>query len=166
MVGGFQNCAKTNFGSPPGSMLDASVNGDGSGDATGNLVQNGDTCTVADGSGTDDTSTDTKSASCKNNMVPGMPNQAPKNQCEEDAPSDLVACILNGPGKSVKLGLVSGALAGVNGVSSSVCISKSECLGDVAKSFGVTGAYVRGYCGNNPNVQSLSDAQVKTLLGI
>jgi hypothetical protein len=163
LLAGFQNCAKTNFSAAndDGSMMRALSGGTGTdnGDATGDLTQDGSVCQPASG---------------KNLIEPGKAHTSCANMhgnnmvdaCDTDPSSMLVACILPGPGKSVKLGLMNGSLAGVNGVSSSVCISKGECLGDVAKAFGVSAAYDRGYCNRNPNVQSLSDAQVKQLLGV
>lgn len=78
--------------------------------------------------------------------------------------SDLVACILVDHGKSLKLGLVEGALQGVNAVSDSVCIKRASCLELVSRKFDVQGAYDRGYCAHNPNVVRLSDDELASLL--
>jgi hypothetical protein len=85
-----------------------------------------------------------------------------------DAPAaadgDFVACILVDHGKSLKLGLLAEKLDGVNSVAESICITKAECMGEVAIAFKVEGAYDRGYCEHNPHVQRLTDAQVHALL--
>lgn len=78
--------------------------------------------------------------------------------------SDLVACILVDHGKSLKLGLIEGELAGGNSVAQSVCISRTACLDKVSEKFEVLGAYSRGYCKNNPNVVRLSDEEIDELL--
>lgn len=77
---------------------------------------------------------------------------------------DYVACILVDHGKSLKLGLLTEELGGVHAVSESVCITRTECLGAVAKAFEVEGAYDRGYCKHNPHVKRLTNAQVDALL--
>jgi len=78
-----------------------------------------------------------------------------------------VACILDGSGKSVKLGLnAEGHLAAVNSVADSVCVTAHACLNMIAPSFNAQAAVDRGYCGNNPNVSELTDAQVQQLLGL
>lgn len=163
---GFQNCAKTDFSSAnDGSVMralssntDNTDKNDNNEDVTDDLPEDGSICQPASGKNIiEPGKIHTSCARVHNNMA---------DECDTDPDSTLVACILPGPGKSVKLGLVNGSLAGVNGVSSSVCISKAECLGDVSKAFGVSAAYDRGYCKHNPMVQSLSDAQVKKLLGI
>jgi len=97
-------------------------------------------------------------------MGHGMTTDPTTSPTSDD--SDYVACILDGPGDSVKLGLVSTKLDGVNAVAQSVCVTRAECLGDIAKTFHVKAAEDRGYCGNNPNVALLTDAEVKTLLGL
>ena len=168
LILGFQNCAKTSFGSANGGDVTAlnSVSGDGTGtgtgDVTGNLTQDGNICTQNSESNTEGTSAKSSSSSSMGHSCTNMG----QNDCDGDKDTDLVACILVDSGKSLKLGLVGGALAGVDSVASSVCISKSECLGNVAKAFSVQGAYERGYCDGNPNVTRLTDAQVNTLLGI
>jgi hypothetical protein len=79
---------------------------------------------------------------------------------------EFVACILDGPGKSIKLGIMSEKLDGVNSVAESVCVTRQACLDLVPTMFKVKGVETRGYCDHNPNVRRLSDAEVKTLLGI
>jgi hypothetical protein len=168
------NCAQTSFSSSDGakSLNSVSPQGTGSGDATGNLNQNGNICTVNPAPTATTTGSRLAGDSCSN--MPGgtgtetgtRTGTESENECDTDKDSDYVACILTDTGLSEKLGLVNGKLAGLNAVSTSVCVTKAECLGDVAKAFNVQGAYERGYCDNNPNVTDLTDAQVKTLLGL
>lgn len=89
----------------------------------------------------------------------------------------LYACILEGPGKSTKLGLkchknqkdgergsLDEGLIGRKPIVHSVCVSKEACLGRIAKVFVVKGAYKRGYCRHNPHVRRLSDEEVDFLI--
>lgn len=73
-------------------------------------------------------------------------------------------CILDGPGKSVKLGATeAGVPRGQNKVPGVVCMSPNACLNIVSKRFKVKGPEFRGYCkvGGNPHVFHASDAQIK-----
>ncbi|MGZ3723017.1 MAG: hypothetical protein ACXVA9_08815 [Bdellovibrionales bacterium] len=182
LVIGFQNCSQTKFGSADnGSQSLQALSGGG--DATGNLTQNGDgtkppvTPTVTppkapdvcvahhednddDNDKDNDKDNDTvkhKHASCDHDS---------SVDCDSDEDTEYVACILVDNGKSLRLGLVTAGLGGVNSTSESVCVTRAECLGDVAKAFNVEGAYERGYCEHNPNVKRLTDKEVKTLLGL
>lgn len=78
--------------------------------------------------------------------------------------NEYVACILDAPGDSLKLGLITQQLGGVNAVAQSICITAGECLGPVTKYFKVKEADFRGYCGHNPNVLELDNMQVDKLL--
>lgn len=75
--------------------------------------------------------------------------------------SALVACILEGPGSSVKVALNRAGLSGQNSASDSVCMSEKACLTVVSKILPVKSAEKRGYCDNNPNVVSMTDAEVE-----
>lgn len=90
------------------------------------------------------------------------------DECSDDNDNhhdvEYVACIITDHGNSLKLGLMTTGLGGVNSVAESVCVTRSECLGDIASSFNVRGAYERGYCEHNPNVRRLTDDEVKALL--
>lgn len=97
---------------------------------------------------------------------PSTPPGSSDNPNGEGGPDtdQYLACILNGPGKSLKLGMVESSLDGVNAVARAVCVSEQACLGPIAEVFPVKGAYKRGYCNHNRNVQRLTDAQVDALL--
>lgn len=74
-------------------------------------------------------------------------------------------CILQGPGKSVKVGIVSDLLGGSNSASASVCMSKHACLDLMSQKFSVKGAEKRGYCpAKNKNAVDMSDAEIKAKL--
>lgn len=77
------------------------------------------------------------------------------------ASSALVACILEGPGSSVKVALNRAGLSGQHSASESVCMSENACLNLVGKILPVKSAEKRGYCGSNPNVVSMTDAEVE-----
>lgn len=82
----------------------------------------------------------------------------------EDADRSYV-CILQGPGKSVKVGIVSDVLGGGNSAAASVCMSKRACLELMSKKFPVKSAEKRGYCpAKSPNAVNMSDAEIKAKL--
>ncbi len=72
-------------------------------------------------------------------------------------------CILDGPGKSIKIGHRSADLAGGNAADSAVCMSENACLGIASKVFSVKQAERRGFCKQAiaSGRVSLSDAQVE-----
>jgi len=83
---------------------------------------------------------------------------------EEESPTGEFVCILDGPGKSVKLGLIDGDLQGKNAVPSVVCMTERACGQIVARAFAVKSAEKRGYCkidSGNPNVIHMTDAQLE-----
>lgn len=82
----------------------------------------------------------------------------------EDADYSYV-CILQGPGKSVKVGIVSDLLSGGNSSGASVCMSKRACLELMSQKFPVKAAERRGYCpAKNPNAVNMSDTEIKAKL--
>ncbi len=72
-------------------------------------------------------------------------------------------CILDGPGKSIKIGHRSADLAGGNAADSAVCMSENACLGIASKVFSVKQAERRGFCEQAiaSGRVALSDAQVE-----
>ncbi len=74
-------------------------------------------------------------------------------------------CILEGPGKSVKLGMsTEGVPRGQNKIPQVLCMSKNACLNIASQAFGVKGPYFRGYCKlpqRNPHVTHITDAQLQ-----
>lgn len=158
MIVSFQNCSKASFSSSGGTLAKAS-----------------DVLVPVDG---DPDSAPPSPPKDNHGQSGNQNNQAGNHQCDhsdaeagtdkEDAnnKSDLVACILDGPGKSIKLGIMSNKLDGVNSVAKSVCVTEHACLDLVSTAFKVKGVEDRGYCKNNPNVVRLSDAEVKGLLGL
>lgn len=82
----------------------------------------------------------------------------------EDADLSYV-CILEGPGKSVKAGIVSDLLGGGRSAAASVCMSRRACLELMSQKFAVKAAEKRGYCpAKNPNAVNMSDAEIKAKL--
>lgn len=161
---GFQNCAETQFTSADNGIATKSsfipvVTDDSStssspnsgSDADGVIAQGSD-IEIPPSRGNDDDSDDSDSSS----------DDSASYEAEEEL--DLVACILDGPGKSVKLGLSDDSLGGVNAVSKSVCISVKACTEIVPQLFSVKGPEKRGYCAHNPNVVRLTDAEVQALI--
>jgi hypothetical protein len=191
IVFGFQNCSRTSFGSADGtssqekSSLVAMANEPSTpNDANADLQQ--------PGTGTSDDPTLDASGNpiAETPQLPtelpvGVPTVTPPpvqhgNGHGNDASTDVsvppgqakkgaaddeyIACILVDHGKSLKLGLITEQLGGVHSVAQSICITKSECLVQVATAFQVEGAYKRGYCAHNPHVRRLTNAQVDALL--
>lgn len=74
-------------------------------------------------------------------------------------------CILNGPGKSLRLGLINGILDKNGKTPSTVCLSKLACLEIVSTKFDVIGAEKRGFCDDkNKNITSLSNRDIEILI--
>lgn len=73
-----------------------------------------------------------------------------------------VTCILEGPGKSLKLGLDNSGLTAVHSVSDSVCVTRKACFEMVSQKFDVKGAYDRGHCRHSS--LKLTNAEVAELL--
>jgi hypothetical protein len=101
------------------------------------------------------------------------PPKGPKNPppvSEESGGGDLVGCILlEGHGQSLKVGLLTQNLEGVESRVDSVCMPASSCLGEVANAFKVPTEVApgsQGFCHGNPNVQHLTAAQVHSLLPV
>lgn len=94
----------------------------------------------------------------------GNPN-AGHNGNSSDYTGNYV-CILEGPGKSVKLGMsTEGVLRGQNKIPQVLCMSKNACLNIASQAFGVKGPYFRGYCKlpqHNPHVTHITDAELQT----
>jgi hypothetical protein len=165
MIVSFQNCSKASFGSSEGVLSKASlvpVDDTSDPDSGGSVVTNGDD------------SENNQSQSQAENQNQNENNQqadhGSDHQCSREYTKnnsgEFVACILDGPGKSLKLGIMSEKLDGVNSVAESVCVTRQACLDMVPTMFKVKGVETRGYCDHNPNVRRLSDAEVKSLLGI
>lgn len=77
-------------------------------------------------------------------------------------------CILEGPGKSMKLGLIDNELRAKRATPSSVCMTKHACLNLVSQRFGVKSAKKVGFCKGNgaPKAHTirLSDDEILELL--
>lgn len=99
------------------------------------------------------------------NRGPGHGGSAPGERPDDDkknpSTSNLVACILEGPGSSVKVAFGSAGLSGQNRVEKSACMSENACLNLVSKILPVKSAERRGYCDHNQNVISMTDAEVE-----
>lgn len=96
-----------------------------------------------------------------------VPQAEPVEGVDSVNAQDEVVCVLDGPGNSIKLGIIDNALDGSNhAISSAVCISRSACLTKVSAKFTVKGIFPgsKGVCGHNPNLTHLSDAQLALLL--
>lgn len=79
---------------------------------------------------------------------------------DDDTSQSNYLCVLDGPGKSVKLNYVSGSGAFAdNSASDAACMSKNACLNVASKAFRVKLAEERGFC-RNARVR-LSDRQVE-----
>lgn len=88
------------------------------------------------------------------------------DEAAEDDDRALYACLLEGSGRSKKLGLVAkdDKLVAQTSVSESVCMSQYACENIVSQKFAVLMANKREYCRGNKNVVRLSDMQVQVLI--
>lgn len=146
-------------GSSPDDLLDDPAAGDGT-TATGP----GNSTHIADPN-------DPNSCDC----VPGgpcadgakHPNNGKKNPHNvssngADGPH-LYICILEGPGKSIRLAYAANGLYGKVGTPQVVCMSENACLNIASQHFDVKLAAKRGFCPNkNPHVVEFSDAQMQS----
>lgn len=107
--------------------------------------------------------------------LPGDDSVPPEGEApgEDDAGSEPgnstgnFVCILAGPGKSLKLGILSGAPKGQHKVPSVLCMSETACLEIASQAFEVKGPEQRGYCKSpqgNPHVHHVTDAQLQALV--
>lgn len=140
----FQNCQRMALTSSDSEGLLkagvlAPVNSNGSEDAQGDIPQPGET---PPGGGT-----------------PELP------VVDTSGDTGEYVCILNGPGKSIKLGLTAGgAPAGQHKIKAVLCMTENACLNIASQAFEVQGAYFRGYCKlphGNPHVIHITEGQLQ-----
>lgn len=153
LVAGFQNCQKAEISS---ASTDASAKVDGNlipvtandpEDASGSVLQPGELQT----------------SNTITMEPPVVPPPAPGNGNHVDSNSGDYVCILEGPGKSVKLGIDS-RLQGQNPVPGVLCMSANACLKIASQAFGVKGPEFRGYCKlphGNPHVSHITGADLQ-----
>ncbi len=157
---GFQNCAKTSFKDSGGA-------GDGQVAKASSLVAVED-AEVDNEVEIDDSGMDAEPDVTVRDDDMGPKKDRSEDRSDVDAPTDhandLVVCILEGPGKSIKLGLIEDDLSGVHAVSKAICVSRQTCLVEVAKKFNVKSAEKRGYCKRHADDRVLSDSEVQELL--
>jgi hypothetical protein len=111
------------------------------------------------GGGHDD---DDKDKDCKDKDRDREYRNGGGNHSGSSASANFI-CILEGPGKSLKLGLRPNALASGTSADQAVCMSENACLNIASKAFSVKMADRRGFCelsGASGRV-SLSDAQME-----
>ncbi len=99
---------------------------------------------------------------------PGNGNANDNDNNNDNGQNDYAGnyvCILEGPGKSVKLGMsTAGVPGGQNPIPQVLCMSKNACLNIASQVFGVKGPEFRGYCKlphGNPHVTHITDAQLQ-----
>lgn len=141
VITGFQNCAKTDFSSAGSPQADSSP-------------KNGEVRILAE---------DDSREEDREEEVRDRDDDSQCDRFDQGKSSDLVVCILEGPGTSMKLGLENGSLAGGNSSRDHLCIPKSTCLNAVADVMPVKGTMAK-YCKNSRNVLRLTDAEVREML--
>lgn len=83
----------------------------------------------------------------------------------KDEEEGVYVCVLEGHGRSIKLGYVEGELTGKVATPQDVCLSKNACLNIVSQAFEVKSAEKRGFCPNkNPHVVHFSDEEIQALI--
>lgn len=163
--------------SPPTAPVSGdTASSDSSNDTSGDSMMpptmpdsSGSTSTVADsGAGDEGVSAPTSPGKGKDNQ--GNANgrdEVCENQGEGNVRDNSgleYVCIVEGPGKSNKIGFQS-SLISQNGTPGDVCMTKQACLSIVSKAFAVKSAEKRGFCKNsNSNVFSMTDAQIQALV--
>ena len=86
------------------------------------------------------------------------------NEPTVEGPKDFI-CVLSGPGKSVRLGVVDNEFAEHGKTPGVVCMSEIACTEQIARVFEVKGPHKRGFCPNkNPNVHTLSYEEIEALV--
>lgn len=91
------------------------------------------------------------------------PKTPPGGGANADGSGQYV-CILEGPGKSVKLGVLND-LGGQHKIPQVLCMSRAACLNIASQAFEVKGPEFRGYCKlphGNPHVVHVTDAELQT----
>jgi hypothetical protein len=95
---------------------------------------------------------------------PSNPPEEPGG--EESGSSQLeYVCILLGPGKSVRLGVIDESLSLNGKTPKTICTTKRACLEIVSRRFTVKSAEKRGYCPNkNKHVVPMSEGELASIL--
>jgi len=113
-------------------------------------------------------SSDDEAIELDNDEISDIEEASEKIDVVETDAEGLHICILEGSGKSVRLGLVGeNQLGEIGSTQNAVCMSKEACLNIVSQRFDVVSAEKRGFCkGKSPQVFHLSSAQLRDLLDL
>lgn len=176
LIAAFQNCSKVAFSASTGTLT--KVTDDGAANAQ-NLPVVPDS---EDGISPEDVigelppeSPDYDSEEPDSEVADGAKNKYPEQAGNESADgeddeedsdgSGKYICILEGSGKSIRLGYSGGGLVEIGQTPKVVCMSQNACLNIVSQKFSVKGPEERGFCPNkNPHVIHLTDSQLSDLL--
>ncbi len=173
----FQNCSDVAFGPMDAGLTKVMVNGNDGEAGDDEVLPPSDGNDVADDDSDDDRNDPEIPAPndvAANDDDEGDDGEEPEGvEDDDDADDDVVEqglmqyiCILDGPGKSVRLGYVDSALTSQGKTPGIVCMSQNACLNIVSKKFDVKMAAKRGFCPDkNPHVVPMSDAQLSALIG-
>ncbi len=140
LVFGFQNCSEVGFSnaSDKGTLVAKDVGG--------TTVDTGDgTTTTPDTTTTDTTDTDTDT-----DDTTEVPDTAHE-----------YVCVLNGNGKSQKIGFINGKLLSKNATPDDVCMSAEACTDIISTKFDVYGPEKRGFCPGKAHTIELTNTQIK-----
>lgn len=151
LVFAFQNCSKNQFsavGEDPVHTLSISS------------IENNDDIGDGNPPGNDEPQEQEQAQEQEHGGCRNRDSKEAKKSKETNAA--FYVCILEGNGKSVKLGVREGQFVADNtSASIAACMSKNACETIVAAKTQVKAAYVRGFCkSNNPHVTLMSDAEV------
>ncbi|MCB0392282.1 MAG: hypothetical protein KDD58_13400 [Bdellovibrionales bacterium] len=104
-----------------------------------------------------------KSDPPKENKEPKTAKDPSGKECDKSKASYI--CILEGPGKSIRIGLINSTLAENGQTPETICMSKTACEEIIDQKFVVKSAETRGFCkGKNPHVHHLTDEEIQTLV--
>lgn len=179
LITAFQNCQPARVSSSSDYMskseLTPVVTNDPEDSADGSVTQNGESTAPSDMPPADMPPADSSvpapapaPAPTAEVEVPTHPgngnnNGNPNNNPDADDADGRFVCILEGPGKSVKLGMTD-ALGGQNKIPKVLCMSRAACLDIASQAFEVKGPEFRGYCKlphGNPHVIHVTDEELQ-----
>ncbi|CAN5591264.1 hypothetical protein BH10BDE1_BH10BDE1_34910 [soil metagenome] len=101
-----------------------------------------------------------------NHTHPGAKGPCPDHSHTATTATALrFVCVLRGNGKSERIGLNGGTLAGQVGTPRDVCMSENACLKILSSKFDVQSAEPRGFCSNlSAHVVSMTDLEIQSAL--
>lgn len=148
----FQNCGKVEFYSSNGTLMPK--------------TDNEEVSAIDDDVNSDEPSDEPSVDEPPIEEPPVAQEPEPPGNSGQDRPNQQgngrFICILEGPGKSVRLGISSELMLENGHTPDTVCMSERACREIVSQKFQVKGPEERGFCpDHNPHVISMTDEQIQ-----